>query len=80
MNKKVTYILLGVVLLVLIVFGSSMAGKTEEVDQDYDNAYYVEAKGNLVLSLAKIIDKGCFYVVDIVVTGIGSIFNSILGN
>lgn len=74
------YILFGIVLLILIVFGSSMAGQTEEVNQEYDTAYYVEANGNLILRLAKVIDKSCFYLVDIVVTGIGSVFNSILGN
>ncbi len=64
-------------LLFIVVFGSFMSEKTND---DYDDAYYVEANGNLITKTAKVIDKGCFYMVDIVVSGIGSIFNAILGN
>ncbi len=79
MNKKKALILLGIVLL-LIFLGSSIIGKSEEVSEDYDSAYYVEANGNLILKLAKVLDKSCFYVVDIFISGIGSIFNIIIGN
>lgn len=79
MNKKKAFILLGIVLLLVFV-GSSIIGKSEEVSEDYDTAYYVEANGNLILKLAKVLDKSCFYVVDILISGIGSIFNIIIGN
>ncbi len=79
MKNKFGFAVLAVILLFFVVFGSVMAGKNDE-DGDYDGAYYVEANGNLIVKGAKIIDKGCFYVVDIFVSGIGSIFNTILGN
>lgn len=80
MKKKSGLILAGVGILIFIIFGSSMLGKGEAEKEDYESAYYVEAKGNLILMLAKMIDKSCYYVVDIVVSGVGSVFNSILGN
>lgn len=56
-----------------------MQDSKEVGSEEYDTAYYVEDNGNLFIKAAKMLDKCCYYVVDIVISGIGSVFNSILG-
>lgn len=46
---------------------------------DYDSAFYVENTNNIFIKLAKVLDKCCYYVVDIVINGISSVFEVILG-
>lgn len=78
--KKRMLILMGVGLLVVFLFlGSGASNDSMEVNGDYDTAYYVEDNGNVFIKVAKLADKCCFYVVDVVVSGVGSIFSAILG-
>lgn len=56
-----------------------MQDSKEVGSEEYDTAYYVEDNGNLFIKAAKLLDKCCYYVVDIVISGIGSVFSSILG-
>ena len=77
MNKKILAVILIAVLVIIMLFSQSNE-KTEEVGNEYDTSYYVEDTGNVFIKLAKISDKCCFYIVDIFVSGIGSVFNSIL--
>ena len=79
MNKKMIIVILVVVLFVILFLGNGFGGDSTEVDADYDTAYYVEDNGNLFIKLAKLLDKCCFYIVDVVVSGIGSVFSAILG-
>ncbi len=80
MNKKVLIIGLVVVLLAIILFSNGFIGESTEVSGDYDTAYYVEDNGNVFIKIAKFMDKCCFYVVDVVVSGVGSIFSAFLGS
>ncbi|MDE5715316.1 MAG: hypothetical protein K2I42_04210 [Anaeroplasmataceae bacterium] len=81
MNKKLVYLGLAVGLLAVIIVGSFFSDETKEVSkEEYDSAYYVENNRNIIIRTAKILDKCCYYVVDVVVSSVGSVFNSILGN
>ncbi len=81
MKKKNLFIGIAVVLLAIFLVGSIFTQDSKEVgDTDYDTAFYVDGSKNLFIMTAKFLDKCCFYVVDVVVSGIGSVFNSILDN
>lgn len=80
MNKKVLVIGLIIILLAIIFFTNGFIGDSTEVSGDYDTAYYVEDNGNVFIKVAKFMDKCCFYVVDVVVSGVGSIFSAFLGS
>ena len=81
MKKKNVFILIVVLLLATILIGSMFTQDSKEVSEnDYDTAYYVDGSKNLFIMAAKFLDKCCYYVVDVVVSGIGSVFNSILNN
>ncbi len=80
-NKKIIYLGVAVGILLVIIIGSFFSEETKEVGkEEYDSAYYVENNRNVIIRTAKLLDKCCFYVVDIVVSSVGSVFNSILGN
>ncbi|MDE7264112.1 MAG: hypothetical protein K2N64_05580 [Anaeroplasmataceae bacterium] len=80
MKRKRVFLFLAVGLLAIIILGSSFAQDSTEVSggDEYDTAFYVDGSKNLFIMTAKMLDKCCYYVVDVVVSGIGSIFNSIL--
>ena len=50
------------------------------VDSEYDDAFYVENSDNLFIKLAKVLDKCCYFAVDIIISGINTIFEVILGS
>lgn len=78
MKKKFIIVITLVVILGITFLADGSSGDTT-VSDDYDTAYYVEGDNNLFIKLAKTLDKCCFYVVDIFISGIGNIFDSILG-
>lgn len=51
-----------------------------EASVDYESAYYVEANNNVFVKLARVCDNCCYYVVDMVLGGIESVFSSITGS
>lgn len=80
MKKKLwPVIVVGLLIVVLVIASSLMQDSKEVSSEDYDTAYYVEDNGNLFIKAAKLLDKCCYYVVDVVISGIGSVFSSILG-
>lgn len=81
MKKKSIFLLLGIGLLAVILVGSIFTQDSVETGgSDYDQAYYVDGSKNIFIMTAKFLDKCCYYVIDVVVSGIGSVFNSILDN
>ncbi len=81
MKPKKIFVFLSIGLLAVILLGSTLSTGTKEVSGDsYDTAYYVDNSKNLFIMTAKFLDKCCFYVVDAVVSGVGSVFGSILNN
>lgn len=81
MKRKRVFLFLAIGLLSIVLLGSSLSGGSAEVSGDiYDTAYYVDGSKNLFIMTAKFIDKCCFYMIDTVVSGVGSIFGSILNN
>ncbi|MBD5390666.1 hypothetical protein HDR67_01520 [bacterium] len=81
MKRKRVFVFLAIGLLSVVLLGSSLSTGSTEVSGDiYDTAYYVDGSKNLFIMTAKFIDKCCFYVVDAVVSGVGSVFGTILNN
>ncbi|MCM1130715.1 MAG: hypothetical protein NC310_07620 [Roseburia sp.] len=81
MKKKSVFFFLAVFLLAIIVLGSTMAQSSTEAGAiDYDTAFYVDGSKNVFIVIAKTLDKCCFYVIDIIITSVGSVFNTILNN
>ena len=81
MKKKRLFLFLAVGLLAIIVLGSTLTqGSTEVSGDDYDTAFYVGGSKNVFIMAAKMLDKCCFYVVDVVISSVGSVFSSILNN
>ena len=71
MKKKSVFIFLAIGLLAVILLGSIFTQDSVEAGgTDYDQAFYVDGSKNLFIMTAKFLDKCCFYVVDIVVSGI----------
>ena len=79
MNKKMTYGIILVLFISLIFLGSNMENDVM-VDSEYDDAFYVENSDNLFIKLAKVLDKCCYFAVDIIISGINTIFEVILGS
>ncbi|MDE6407105.1 MAG: hypothetical protein K2K48_06030 [Anaeroplasmataceae bacterium] len=81
MKKKRVFLFLAVGLLAIIVLGSTLTqGSTEVSGDDYDTAFYVDGSKNVFIMTAKMLDKFCFYVIDVVISSVGSVFSSILNN
>lgn len=83
MKRKRIIIFIVVGLLGIILLASMISQGDTEVSadgEDYDTSFYVEGNGNIFIKTAKLLDKCCFYVVDVVISGIGSVFNSLLNN
>lgn len=79
MKSKWFYILIGIILLVAVFLGGTVVGQSEEVSNNMVDAYYVENTGNIFVGIAKTIDKAAYFIVDIIISGVESIFNNILG-
>ena len=70
-DKWTLFLLLAFGGLVIIILGSMLADDSKEVSGDeYDTSFYVEDSGNLFIKTAKVLDKCCYYVVDIVVSSV----------
>lgn len=83
MKRKRIIIIFVVGLLGIILLASMISQDATEASADgdeFDTAFYVEGNGNIFIKTAKLLDKCCFYVVDVVISGIGSVFNSLLNN
>ena len=79
MKGKGLYLLIGIVLLVAVFLGGTVVGQTEEVSNSVEDAYYVENTGNIFIGIAKLIDKGAYFVVDVIISGIESVFSNFIG-
>ena len=78
MKKIIFYIGVFIIVLILVFTGDSSVESSTSTD--YDNAYYVEADNNLFIKVAKLCDEASYYIVDIVLKGIDSVFSLIGGN
>jgi hypothetical protein len=79
MNKKITIIVLCVIFCVSIMIAGAMGSSGDSSEEDYDSAYYVDSKNNIISRIAKIGDNCCYYVVDIVLDGISMIVSLVIG-
>lgn len=79
MNKRTIYILVILVFIIAVVLTVSGGNDAIMVSaSDMSSAYYVEADNNVFVKLAKIIDDLCYYAIDMIFGGIGSLFSSFL--
>ena len=79
MKSKGLLLLLGLIVLVVVFLGGTMVGQSSEVSNEVEDAYYVENTGNIFIGIAKIIDKGSYFLVDVVMNAIESIFGNFVG-
>lgn len=81
MKKKVIVVVAVVVLFVLLIFGGGMGDSTVSgsSDDNFETSFYIEDNGNVFIKVAKVADKCCFFLVDIVISGVSSIFDMLLG-
>lgn len=80
MNKKLVYGIIVVLFLSVLFIGGSVTTNDDVVaDEEYDTSFYVEDSGNIFIKLAKVLDRCCYFTVDIVVSGVGNVFDVILG-
>ena len=49
------------------------------MSSDVEDAYYVENTGNVFIGLAKLIDKGAYFIVDVIMTAFEGIFGNFIG-
>lgn len=86
MKKKnsVFIVLIIFIAVIAISIGLSSKASNDSIEDvktmEYDSAYYVEADGNVFIKLANICEDCCYYVVDIIFSGIEKVFSSLLGN
>ena len=73
MNKKFTLTILCIFFLFAIMIAGAMGSNQNVEPGDNDSAYYVESS-NVVSRLAKVCDTACYYVVDMVLDSLASIF------
>lgn len=79
MNKRTIYIFVVLIFVIAVILTISGGNDAVAVAQtDMTSSYYVEADGNIFVKLAKVIDDLCYYAIDIVFGGIGSLFSSFL--
>ena len=82
-KKKIIYFVLVVFIVVVfisIMMSNNKSEEVKDVSSDYDSSYYVEANHNIFVKLANICDDCCYYLVDMMLGGIETIFSSFLGN
>lgn len=75
MNKKMIGVIIGVLILFVIIFGGNIMNGAE----DYETAYYIEANSNFICKCGLLLSDCCYYAVDIVISGISSLFGLFLG-
>ena len=63
---------------IAVVFASILISSDQAVSDEA--SYYVEDNGNIFIKLAFICDDCAYYIVDLVLGGIESIFSIIMGN
>lgn len=78
MNKKFTITILCIFFLFAIMIAGAVGSNQNIEPGENDSAYYVESN-NVVSKIAKVIDTACYYIVDMVLDSISSIFNKIIG-
>ena len=78
MNKKFTLTILCIFFLFAIMIAGAMGSNQSVEPGDNDSAYYVEST-NVISRIAKVCDTACYYIVDMVLDGLSSIFNKIIG-
>ena len=66
-------------ILGMLFLGGSVIEDEEVGSNDYDTSFYVEDSDNLFIKLAKVIDRCCYFAIDIIISGIDTIFDIILG-
>lgn len=79
MKSKGLFFFIGVILLVAVFLGGTIVGGSKPVSSEVEDAYYVENTGNIFIGLAKVIDKGAYYVVDVIMGAIEGLFNNFVG-
>lgn len=80
MNKKLVYGIIVVLFLAMLFLGGSVTSDEDVgVSDEYDTSFYVEDSDNLFIKLAKVIDRCCYFAIDIVISGINTVFDIILG-
>ena len=79
MKSKGLLFFIGIILLVSVFLGGTIVGGSNPVSSEVEDAYYVENNGNIFIGLAKIIDKGAYFVVDMFMGIIEGIFGNFVG-
>ena len=79
MKSKGLLIFVGLIMLVAVFLGGTIVGGSSEVSNETNDAYYVENTGNIFIGLAKLIDKGAYFIVDVIMTAIEGIFGNLIG-
>ncbi len=79
MNKKIAIIVICIIFCASIMIAGAMGQSSGSTDEDYDSAYYVDSKNNIISRLAKICDSCCYYAVDIVLDGISMLVSIVIG-
>lgn len=77
-NKKYMYVIIILLFLSMLFLGGSIADNNTSTE-DYDSAFYVDDTNNVFIKFGKVIDRCCFFIVDIIISGISSVFQTILG-
>lgn len=81
-KRKGVYWIIFIFVLIVVLSVMLSGSNQEEVEAstDYESSYYVEANNNVFVKLARVCDNCCYYVVDMVLGGIESLFSSITGS
>lgn len=81
-NKKLIYIMACIFILVLgvslIVSNDNEEVSMTSTDESYNYSYYVE-NPSFISKIAFICDDCCYYIVDMILGGIESVFSKIIG-
>ena len=79
MKSKGLLFFIGVILLVSVFLGGTIVGQKDDTVSNVEDAYYVENTGNIFIGLAKLIDKGAYFVVDLIIGAIEGLFSNFVG-
>ena len=79
MKSKGLLFFIGIILLVSVFLGGTIVGQSTPVSNEVEDAYYVENSGNIFIGLAKLIDKGAYFIVDLLIGAIEGIFGNFVG-
>ena len=72
----INIILIAVAVIFLILGNNSNTVMASEV---VDSAYYVEANGNVFITIAKLCDDACYFLISGILNIIEKIFETLLG-